>query len=302
MLVAFSLGAILGCGKGPASDGAGGRDASLAPDAAADDQQGGDAPPRTDAPPTGCNVGSAVEVEKTLDVNGIARSYLLVVPDSAVEAMRRGPIPVLVGLHGAGDTPSNFLGGTGLRSLAKTRGLVVIAPKAWNRTWIAQAQDGWPSGAGATSAPNDAALLTAALGATAKDYCVDPKRYFLVGFSRGAGMTAYVVISSGNPDVAKGSLVSPFAAYGINSGNSPFRSFDPMKVSPKRPIWIIHGTADNTVSFGLGKALASELKAGGWPDQVFTPIEGATHNWLWHSTYGHSTTELLDWLLRYPLP
>jgi poly(3-hydroxybutyrate) depolymerase len=61
-------------------------------------------------------------------VNGISRTYLLDVPSSALAAMEGGcGAPMLIALHGAGDTGANFIAGTQLDQTASERGFVLAA-------------------------------------------------------------------------------------------------------------------------------------------------------------------------------
>ena len=98
------------------------------------------------------------------------------------------------------------------------------------------------------------------------------------------------------------SVESPFAAYAISAGFDMFGGqIDSSKSSPKRPVWIMHGTADQGVPYSQGQDLAQSLQTNGWP-VTFTSISGAPHDWLWRTEYQHSNQELFTWFLNNPLP
>jgi predicted esterase len=80
---------------------------------------------------------------------------------------------------------------------------------------------------------------------------------------------------------AQTSLGDYVAAYGINAGYDPFAgALDLSQSDPKRPIWLIHGTADEGVPYSYGEAFAEDLETEGW-EVTFNTTQRAPHNWLW---------------------
>jgi predicted esterase len=75
---------------------------------------------------------------------------------------------------------------------------------------------------------------------------------------------------------------------------------DAAQSSPKRPLWIMHGTSDQAVPFSMGQDLSQSLEAAGYAT-TFTPISGAPHGWMWRPQYGHTDQELWDWFMQNPL-
>ena len=212
--------------------------------------------------------------------------------------MAVGPTPVLVALHGAGDTGSNFIAATDLDDVARDNGLLLVAPDGYNKGWFVQNDEGWPrSHSDSSSFYNDVLLMQTILDDLEEDYRVDSDRYYLTGHSRGAGMTALVGIATGQYG-----FTSPFAAYGVNAGYDPAQGSIPIAdADPKRPFWVIHGTSDSNVPFSYGEDLASSLERGGF-EVDWTPVSGAGHTWLWRSSYGQTNQDLVDWFLEHPLP
>lgn len=250
-------------------------------------------------------IGPAGDFSNEVDIDGVARTYQLYVPASAVSAMQAGNVPILVGLHGAGDTGDNFITATQLKSTADQNAFVLLGPDAYDggggAAWFLHDNEGW-SGADGTnnSLGNDVGLVLQILTDVSAAYRIDPKRRFVCGFSRGAGFTGGWAIMSDNAQfaqLANVALESPFAAYAVSAGFDMFGGqIDAAQSSPKRPLWIMHGTADQAVPFAMGQDLSQSLQAAGW-STTFTPVSGAPHGWMWRPQYGHSNQELWDWLM-----
>jgi len=262
-------------------------DTDLAPDAEPDSQ----------APPI---VGPAGEFGETIDVDGIGRAYQLYAPQSAVSAMAQGPVPLLFALHGAGDNGLNFIAATGLKDTASANGFVLVGGQAYNAAWFLQPQEGWPEADGnGSSLQNDAEMMLRIIEATALDYWIDQSRVYVVGHSRGAGCTALFAMLSGGMTVASGPWNTPFAAYAINAGyDATGGQVDLSQSIPKRPVWIIHGTADGVVPYADGKALADAFLAAGWA-VTLTTVDGGGHTWLWRTQYGQSNQDLWDFFMSH---
>jgi polyhydroxybutyrate depolymerase len=271
--------------------------------------KGGGGHPSPSAPPsppavtdgTGGTGGSAGTFSRSTTVNGIARTYTLYVPGSAMTAIASGPVPLVIAFHGAGDTGSNFIGATGLASAASSNGLILVGADGYLKGWFVSAAEGWPQTDGnSNSYPNDLAFATQIKDEVGALYDLSTRRVFACGFSRGAGFTVLLAEASGNPDVLSGAWSSPFAAYGVCAGYDP-AGFDMAKATPKRPVWLIHGTSDGVVPYSYGESCSHALNVAGFPT-TFTSVSGAPHNWLWSAGYGHSNQELIDFLLANPGP
>lgn len=131
----------------------------------------------------------------SLTIGGVTRDVGLYVPESLTTSA-----PLILAFHGTGGNPSDFLDELGLRGLADTRGLVVLAPQALERnggTGEAGDPDHFPGTDGfwATSwnladdsaSTNDDLLLVQALVAEAVlKLGVDAQRVYAFGHSNGA--------------------------------------------------------------------------------------------------------------------
>lgn len=253
---------------------------------------------------TGGSGGTAGTFDKSTVVNGVTRNYDLYVPNSAMSAT--GPVPLVMAFHGAGDTAANFITATGLTANASSNGYILVGLDAYPGTggtqgWFLSTAQGWP-GPGSNSYPNDFAFVLQCKDEIGQLYNIDTKRIFACGFSRGAGFTGMMATASGNPAVQSGSFNSPFAAYGICAGYDVWGGgVNFQNSNPKRPCWLIHGTADGAVPYSEGQSFANALQAAGFPT-TFTTVDNAPHNWLWAPQFGHSNQELYDWFQANPLP
>jgi poly(3-hydroxybutyrate) depolymerase len=279
-----------GCGSNGGDDDAG---ADSGPDSGGDADTDADTDTGDDPPD---EIGPAGRFTTVIDVDGIERGYTLYVPESAVDAMSDGPVPVLFAFHGAGDNGSNFISATGLEGTADANAFVLFGPWGLNAGWFVEASEGWSGADGyETSLQNDLQLVLDLSSTASESYWLDRDMFYAVGHSRGAGFTGLTAILSGGMSIASGDWESPFAAYGVNAGyDATGGSVDLAAVEPKRPVWIIHGTADSVVPYSYGSALNVALDGAGW-DVTFTPVEGATHTWLWRSAYGQTNQDLWDW-------
>ena len=273
--------------------------AEVLPDMTADAwvDPGFDTAPETGPP---ISVGEPGQQKRTIKVDGVTRVFELYVPESAVDAMASAPVPLLIALHGAGDSGTNFIAATGLTSTAQDNSFVLAGPEGYNAGWFVQPQEGWPGTDGnESSLQNDAEFMLGIIDEVGLDYYVDYDRIYVVGHSRGAGCVVLFATLSGGMTIASGVWETPFAAYGINAGYDPAGGqFDFSQASPKRPLWVIHGTSDNVVPFSYGKALADALDGAGW-DVAFTPVNGAGHTWLWRPQYGQSNQKLWEFLVSH---
>jgi poly(3-hydroxybutyrate) depolymerase len=240
---------------------------------------------------------------ETVTVDGMTRSYVIVVPETAVAAMPSGRVPFLIGLHGAGDTGENFINATGLTALAAANAFVVVGPDGYNRGWFVERAEGWPGTDGNdTSLQNDIDYMFELIDIGYSTYGIDRNRIYVTGHSRGAGMTGLLAIGSGHFTTTRGTYESPFAAYVVNAGYDATGGGITMSVSrPKRPIWVIHGTADSTVPYSAGESFATALTAAGW-DCTWTSVAGAGHTWLFQSSMGQTNQDLWDYFAANPLP
>lgn len=184
--------------------------------------------------------------------------------------------PVILFLHGAGETKTEKAGGkmpveVGLGPAIKKREtdfpFVVVIPRAEGFGWAA----------GSANAKRALAMLDEVM----KEYKVDAKRQYLTGLSMG-GMGTWS-IATATPE--------RFAAIVPVCGRGDPKAADKLK---NLPVWAFHGDADAAVKVeGSRDMIEAIKKAGGSPKYTEYPKVG--HN-SWDAAYG--TDDLYKWLLE----
>ena len=113
---------------------------------------------------------------RTLRVGGVDRHFVLHIPRPA----RRGRLPLVVVLHGAGGNGRRMAAGTGFSAEADRRGFVAVYPDGIDGGWNdARAADG----------ADDVAFVRAMLDTLAGELRTDPDRVYAAGISNGAMFT-----------------------------------------------------------------------------------------------------------------
>lgn len=205
----------------------------------------------------GIYAGEEINGPRTINVDGKTRRYWLYVPAS-VEGQEN--VPVVFSLHGRGgnDTPDSEK--PLFTSLAKEKKFIVVYPQGrdagndqdkadypgddWKESFVGTT--GWE----ATGKENaDTKFIKALVDKIQADYktrnasnsniSVDPKRFYLCGFSMG-GMMTYACAKV---------LNGTFAAYGSCSGY-PLNEFH-MNLATEKPIPFIHLHGNNDQILGI---------------------------------------------------
>lgn len=193
-----------------------------------------------------------INEERTITVDGKTRRYWLYVPASLAGQEN---VPVVFSLHGRGNNDKPNEGGKPVfTSLANKEGFIVVYPQGRNGTNKADYPDdgNWNNGFvgttgwEATGKENaDTKFIKALVDQIQSDYktknatnnniSVNPKRFYLCGFSMG-GMMTYACAKV---------LNGTFAAYG-SCGGFPLNEFH-MNLATENPIPFIHlhGNKDN---------------------------------------------------------
>ena len=198
-----------------------------------------------------------INEERTITVDGKTRKYWLYVPASLGETK---DVPVVFSLHGRyGKDNPNDGGKPVFNSLAEEKGFIVVYPQGRNGGSEQDKKDypgdwynafGGGTGWEATGKENaDTKFIEALVDTIQTDYkqqtdqnsniSVDPKRFYLCGFSMG-GMMTYACAKV---------LNGTFAAYG-SCGGFPLNEFH-MNLATENPIPFIHLHGTNDKMLGI---------------------------------------------------
>ena len=198
-----------------------------------------------------------INEERTITVDGKTRKYWLYVPASVEE---KDNVPVVFSLHGRYNNDNPNEGGKPVfTSLAKEKGFIVVYPQGRNGGSEQDRNDypgdwynafGGSTGWEATGEENaDTKFIKALVDQIQSDYktptasnnniTVDPKKFYLCGFSMG-GMMTYACAKV---------LNGTFAAYG-SCGGFPLNEFH-MSLATENPIPFIHLHGKNDNMLGI---------------------------------------------------
>jgi len=162
---------------------------------------------------------------------GPARSFDVYVPPGYDPAR---PAPLVVVLHGRGDSGYGMAALSQMNALADAKGFVVAYPESRGDSW--NYYRGVP-GVVARSRVDDLAFLRRLVERIALDLPLDRSRLYLAGFSNGGFMT----------ERAACGISDEFAAFAVVSAEMlPDMVFD-CDVTPTAPILLMQGTADTNV-------------------------------------------------------
>ena len=194
---------------------------------------GADVPPR---PSAGCKADTIErgrKLERTIDIAGTPRSYVLDVPDRVRPGV---PAPLLFDFHGFGHSGKGVWEVSGFRALAEREGFITVYPEGLpvrlTLRGVEQEAPGW-----ALSAvdPNRDLLFTGRLlDDLERRYCIDRARIYATGFSNGAFFS----------QVLGCVFAHRFAAVAPVSGGLVGLKCDPTRGVP---ILIQHGRLDDLI-------------------------------------------------------
>ncbi|GII78941.1 hypothetical protein Sru01_39230 [Sphaerisporangium rufum] len=175
--------------------------------------------PQRDRPGT---VRPPTWVEGTLRVGGVDRAYRLSVPHP-------GRVPVIIALHGKGDTPAGMDKTTRLSAVAAARGIAVAYPTGLNKAW----GDSLEPTRLRPDPHADVEFVEALARRLVRGHHIDPARIYLAGMSNGANLA--LRIAAQRP--------ARFAGVAAVAGQLAARPAPPR---PERgiPALIVYGTAD----------------------------------------------------------
>ena len=187
------------------------------------------------------------------------RSYKLYVPSLAKVAP--DPLPLIVMLHGCGQSPDDFARGTGMNALAEAYGFIVLYPAQARKEHLSRCWNWFKRGDQIRSAGEPGLIASLTRNIIAENN-VDPAKVFIAGLS--AGGAAALIVACAYPDIfaAVGvhSGLAIGAAHDVGSAGMAMRAGDPgLRQTVRMPTIIFHGDADKVVNPRNGRFVAMRV-------------------------------------------
>jgi predicted esterase len=241
-----------------------GDDAGGPRDRASRDAGGGDSSTTTDGPmgPPGTLVPGTTT--RQFSIAGQQRQAIIVVPPQAASK----PVPLVIALHGNGDSSSIFVQTSGLAALAVQRGFVLAAPQGIGRDLTIGAQTitvDWDAYQSTAQGNIDLPLLDAIVAELVATNSIDVKRISTYGYSQGGYLSFRYGIDRS----------TSLACAAVIAAANPLGSQLTAAASRKIPFSMQIGTND----FGIAQARSTrnDLQAKSFPLE-YREIQGAGHS------------------------
>lgn len=192
------------------------------------------------------------------------RSVLVVVPAAAASAR----VPLVIALHGNGDTNQNFVATSTLGTLAESRGFVLAAPQGITQTVMVGGQTvpdiSWDAYRTVAAGNIDIPLLDAIREELGASSSIDANKVFTYGYSQG-GYLSFRYAMEKAQEVSCGAVLAAANPLGSQLVTGAGR---------KVPIALQIGTND----FAISQARATKmlLEQNGFPLD-YREIQGAGH-------------------------
>ena len=179
------------------------------------------------------NANAQTLTGQTLMHDGAERTYILHLPSGYDASVAH---PLVFVLHGLGDSPSNFMNGTGFNGLSDANGFIVVYPATLDMLFGATA---WNNGANPFGQADDVGFLAALIDDLSTQYNVDQDRVYSTGFSMGGIMSHRLACD----------LEDRIAAIASGSGTMANVILNDCDSHRPTPVFHLHGTADETVKY-----------------------------------------------------
>ena len=170
----------------------------------------------------------------TLTVDGVAREYLLTVPEGSGGDQA---VPLLFNFHGLNGTAQAQLDDSQLDEVAEREGFILVTPQAVGGVWTVT---GFPVSNGA----DDFGFVQALIDDLSGTYNIDPDRIYASGMSQGGFLSFDLACH----------FSQTFAAIAPVSGvmTSPLTQ----TCTPTRPVPVMqtHGTADDQIDYAAAES------------------------------------------------
>jgi polyhydroxybutyrate depolymerase len=207
---------------------------------------------------------------QAISVDGTARDYLLVTP-----RQMNKPLPLVVALHGIGDSPAGMAEHSGLDSLASKEAAIVVYPGAMRAMWrISESVPG--------NENRDIVFLDALVDQLSSQYRIDSRRIYAVGMSHGASFAQLWAAH-------RSTRISAVVAH---SGDAPSAMAMPERAFP---ILLIVGSDDTEATVAAMRKAAETYRGKGQAVEL-TIVDHLGHEWA-----KARNTEIWEFLSRHRL-
>ena len=192
-------------------------------------------------------LGPGMAKAETIDIGGVARTYLTQFPDSK-------PAPLVIALHGNTQTGADMRTRTSWALVANRERFGVIFPDGLNHAWADLRPDSKRAGRVPPAGTDDVAFIVKLIEKYVADGSADPKRIYVTGLSNGGAMTLTLVC-------ARADLFAAAASVIVNLTDESAAACHP---SRPMPVLMMNGTADPRIPYDGGKGDSRFAVDGFW--------------------------------------
>lgn len=192
-------------------------------------------------------VGATAAAAETIDIGGVARSYLTQFPETK-------PAPLVLVLHGNAQSGADMRTRTAWSLIASRERFAVIYPDGLNHAWADLRPDSRRAGRTPPAGTDDVAFIAKLIEKHVADGTIDPKRVYVTGLSNGGAMTMTLVC-------ARAELFAAAASVIMNHTDESAGRCHP---SRPLPMLMMNGTADPLIPFEGGKGSSHYAVDGFW--------------------------------------
>ena len=202
---------------------------------------------------------------RTFKAANTERSVIVVVPST----IGTGKLPLVIALHGNGDTNANFITGTTtLQALAESKGFVLAAPQGITQDVTVGSQTvpsvDWDPYRSVAGGNIDLPLLDAIRAELVASGSIDTKKLVVLGYSQGGYMSFRYGMDTS----------ATLACAGLIGAANPLGSQLTAAAARKIPVALQIGTNDGAI--GQARSTKADLEGKGFPLD-YHEIAGAGH-------------------------
>lgn len=177
-------------------------------------------------------------LDRTLEIGGVARSYVLHRPDGTTPTS--APLPLMIVLHGGSGWSAQIMRHTGMNDHAQRRGFMVAYPQGIERAW----NDGRIFRGRTESPADDVAFIRAVIADIARDAgAIDRGRIFAAGISNGGFMSLRLACDAADL----------FVGIAVVAATLPADIAPRCRPAAPVSVLLINGTADPMVPYEGGQ-------------------------------------------------